>query len=61
MNKDYFKKIKRREPRSEIFYADYQVDNNYISIDKDKREDALSRLKIKLEEKIQNKKILIWK
>ena len=61
MNKDYFNRIRKRDPNSNIYYADYALENNTVLVDKKKREEALDLLKQVASEFISVDKILIWK
>ena len=60
MNKDFYKRIKRREPSSKLFYDNYEVNNGVVTIDKKKRTDSLSKLKELLTNFMPESKISIW-
>ena len=61
MNKDYFKRIRKRDTRSDIYYMDYSVEGNTMVVNREERVDALKKLSLYLNKFIENKKILVWK
>ena len=61
MNKDYFKRIRKRDTRSDIYYMDYSVEGNTMVVNREERVDALNQLSLYLNKFIENKKILVWK
>ena len=61
MNKDYFKRIQKRDTRSDIYYMDYSVEGNTMVVNREERVDALNQLSLYLNKFIENKKILVWK
>ena len=61
MNKDYFKRIRKRYTRSDIYYMDYSVEGNTMVVNREERVDALNQLSLYLNKFIENKKILVWK
>ena len=60
MNKDYFKRIKRREPKSDIFYSNYSIEHNTVAQPKEVRLDVLGYLKKELSKYIRIEKVLVW-
>ena len=61
MNKDYFNKIRKRDPRSDIFFSDYSIENNIIVVDNEKRITAIDKLENILLKFLSKDKILTWK
>ena len=60
MNKDYFKRIKKRETRSDLFYSDYALESNTVTVPINQRRQALSHLKNRIANHIPINRILIW-
>ena len=60
MNKDYFNRVRKREPDSDIFYRNYKLENNYFTETKINRIDAINYLRRVASEFISNDKILTW-
>jgi len=60
MNKDYYKRIRKREPRSDIFYNSFSVRNGVVAPDKEIRTKVLASLVEKLSHFVPKTKILIW-
>tara|TARA_S200000501_G_scaffold377986_1_gene438491 strand:- start:1743 stop:2789 length:1047 start_codon:yes stop_codon:yes gene_type:complete len=60
MNKDYFNRIKRRNPESEIYYSEYVTEKNTIALPKNIRNHMMGRLKEELSKYVLSKKILVW-
>jgi len=60
MNKDYFKRIKKRETRSDLFYSDYALESNTVTVPINQRRPALSHLKNRIANHIPINRILIW-
>ena len=61
MNKDYFNRIRRREPKSDIYFQNYITEDNIVMPQKRQRIDAVEFLEKKLLEFIPKSKILSWK
>ena len=61
MNKDYYKRIRKRDTTSDIYYMDYSVEGNTMVVNREERVDALNHLSLYLDKFIENKKILVWK
>ena len=60
MNKDFYKRIKKREPTSELFYQDYEIKDGVVSLEKKVRINALKKVKKVLEKYLPENKILTW-
>ena len=60
MNKDYFKRVRKREPDSDIFYRNYKLENNFFTENKINRIYAMDYLKRVASKYISNEKILTW-
>ncbi len=60
MNKDFFKRVKKREPKSSLYYGDYSFEKGAVTIDKTIRNKSLNRVKIILLKYLPESKILIW-
>ena len=60
MNKDYFKRIKKREIKSDLFYSDYAIESNIVTIPINQRESGLSYLKNRIVNHVSLERILIW-
>ena len=61
MNKDYYKRIRKRDTRSDLYYRDYSVEGNTVAVNKKERVDALHKLRTHLNKFLPIKKILVWK
>ena len=61
MNKDFYKRIKKREPTSTLFYDNYEIKDGVVSIGKKERTESLEKLEELLSEYLPKSKILIWK
>ena len=61
MNKDYFKRILKREVKSDLYYYDYSVENGTIVIERQQRNDALNSIEEVISEFIPKSKILTWR
>ena len=61
MNKDYYKRIRKRDTRSDLYYSDYAVEGNTVVVNKEERVEALDRLRSHLNNFLPIKKILVWK
>ena len=61
MNKDYFKRILKREVKSDLYYDDYSVENGTIVIESKQRDDALNSIEDVISEFIPKSKILTWR
>ncbi len=61
MNKDYYKRIRKRDTRSDLYYRDYSVEVNTVVVNKKERVDALHKLRSHLNNFLPIKKILVWK
>ena len=60
MNKDFFKRVKKREPKSSLYYGDYSFEKGAVTIDKTIRDESLNRVKNILLKSLPESKILIW-
>tara|TARA_B100000768_G_C11252893_1_gene364953 strand:+ start:209 stop:1225 length:1017 start_codon:yes stop_codon:yes gene_type:complete len=60
MNKDFYKRIKKREPTSELFYQDYEIKDGVVSLEKNVRIKALKKVKKVLAKYLPENKILTW-
>ena len=60
MNKDYFNRINRRNPQSEIYYSEYVTEKNTVALPKNMRIFMMEKLKQELSKYIVPKKILVW-
>jgi len=60
MNKDFYKRIKKREPSSELFYQDYEIKDGVVSIEKKVRINSLEKVKKVLKKYLPEDKILVW-
>ena len=60
MNKDYFNRINRRNPESEIYYSEYVTEKNTVALPKNIRSHIMEKLKQELSKYIVPKKILVW-
>ena len=61
MNKDYFNRIRRREPKSDIFFQNYITEDNTVMPEHRLRTDAVNFIEKNLSEFIPKTKILSWK
>ena len=61
MNKDYFNRIRRREPKSDIFFQNYITEYNTVMPEHRLRKDAVNFIEKNLLEFIPETKILSWK
>jgi hypothetical protein len=61
MNKDYFNRIRKRESRSELFYANYSIEKGTVIPDKKVRYYALDQLEDKIAQFFPRDKILVWR
>ena len=61
MNKDYFNRIRKRESRSELFYANYSIEKGTVIPDKKVRYNALDQLEDKIAQFFPRDKILVWR
>ena len=59
MNKDYYKRIRKRDTRSDLYYRDYSVEGNTVAVNKKERVDALHKLRSHLNNFLPIKKILV--
>tara|TARA_Y100000991_G_scaffold212129_1_gene195691 strand:- start:1789 stop:2487 length:699 start_codon:yes stop_codon:yes gene_type:complete len=60
MNKDYFNRINRRNPESDIYYSEYVNEKNTVALPKNIRSHIMEKLKQELSKYIVPKKILVW-
>jgi spore photoproduct lyase len=60
MNKDFFKRIKKREPNSPIYYGDYVIKKGVVYIDEKNYDESLNEIKGLLLQYLPESKILIW-
>jgi spore photoproduct lyase len=60
MNKDFFKRVKKRETTSPLYYSDYTIENNTVTIEKTIRDESLNKVKDILLKYLPEYKILIW-
>ncbi len=61
MNKDYFNRILKRDPKSDIYYNNYSVEDNTVMPANPLRKEAIQLVEEKLLEYIPKSKILSWK
>ena len=60
MGKDYFNRIRKREPKSDLFYSKYILENGVVTIPNDDREFAMEVIKKQINHHAPNTQILIW-
>ena len=60
MNKDYFNRIRSRNPKSDIFYSKYITEENTVALQKNTRNAMMIKLKNELTNYVSPDKILIW-
>jgi len=60
MNKDYFNRIRSRNPKSDIFYSKYAIEENTVALPKDIRNSMMTKLKNELSNYVPLEKILAW-
>ena len=60
MNKDYFNRIRKREPKSDLFYSDYDIEQGTVIPPMDLRKSALNQLKNLISKYIPKERILVW-
>jgi len=60
MNKDYFNRIRKRNPKSDIYYQKYSVQNKTVSPDMHMRKEVLGSLEKKISQFLPKTKILKW-
>ena len=60
MNKDYFNRIRSRNPKSDIFYSKYITEENTVALQPDIRNAMMIKLKDELSHYISPDKILVW-
>ena len=60
MNKEYFKRIRKRNPKSDIYYSDFSIEKNTVATPKEIRENIMGKLKKELCKYIDSNKILVW-
>jgi len=60
MNKDYFKRIKKRETRSDLYYSDYIIESNTVTVPVHQRQPALALLKNRIAEYVPKDRIQVW-
>ena len=60
MNKDFFNRIRKREPKSDLFYDQYAFEDGIITIPKEERETALKLLKNYISKYLPIDQIFIW-
>lgn len=61
MNKDFFKRAKKREPRVDIYYKEYELNDSVLTIKTDQRVEVEEVILKKLANFINRDKIDIWK
>ena len=61
MNKDYFNKIRRRDPKSDIYFSEYSVEKGVVAVKGQERKLAMNEIQNILTNFISKDKILIWK
>lgn len=60
MNKDFFKRVKKRQPTSSLYYSDYTIEKGTVTLDKTIRDESLNQVKNALLKYLPESKILIW-
>ena len=60
MNKDFFNRIRKREPRSDLFYDQYTFEGGILTVPKKERQAALKLLKNYISKYLPSDQILIW-
>ena len=60
MNKDFFQRARKREPKVDIYYKDYELKDGVLSIAKDKRAEVKTVISDKLGQYLEKKKVNIW-
>lgn len=60
MNKDFFKRVKKRDPTSSLYYSDYIIEKGTVTLEKKVRNDSLKKIKSVLLKYVPESKILIW-
>jgi len=60
MNKDYFNRIRKRETKSDIYYDQYAIESDTVTVPKSMRKSALISLKNQIEKYLPNERILVW-
>ena len=60
MNKDYFNRIRKRNPKSDIYFSEFSVEHNTITLPPKTRKYMIEKLKKELCKYIDSEKILIW-
>ena len=61
MNKDYFNRIRRRDPKSDIYFSEYSIEKGIVAVKGQDRELAMNKIQNILTDFISKDKILIWK
>ena len=60
MNKDYFKRIRKRNPKSDIYYSNFSIEGKTVALPKEDRKYMIGKLKKELCKYIDYEKILVW-
>ena len=61
MNKDYFNRIRKRDPKSDIYFSEYSIEKGIVAVESQERELAMNEIQNILTDFISKDKILIWK
>ena len=61
MNKDYFNRIRKRDPKSDIYFSEYSIEKGIVAVKGQDRELAMNKIQNILTDFISKDKILIWK
>ena len=61
MNKDYFNRIRKRDPKSDIYFSEYSIEKGIVAVKGQERELAMNEIQNILTNFISKEKILIWK
>ena len=61
MNKDFFQRARKREPRVDIYYQQYELENGVLSIPHARREEVRTFMSQKLTHYLAKDQIDIWK
>ena len=60
MNKDYFKRIRKRNPKSDIYYSNFSIEGQTVALPKENRKYMIGKFKKELCKYIDYEKILVW-
>lgn len=60
MSKDYFNLIRKREPKSDLYYQNYVIEDNIITIPESQRKEAIQSIRSSLLKFVKDDQILVW-